>query len=119
MSFPTDMLRQVATYWKPAAAPYDSYGDSSFIAPVILHPRDNKGVRWENKSIKFVRPNGDEDVSRALVWSSTTQFVVGGYLYLGASTATDPETVTGAFQILTVGFVPSVKGLNPIWKAVL
>ena len=117
MGFPADLFKQSATLWVYSST--DSFGDPSYAAPKRLSPSNGNGIRWENRTEKFLRSTGEEDLSRAIVWSSTTAFTVGSYLYLGSSTATNPETVTGAAQILHVDSVPDVKGLNTIYRAVL
>lgn len=125
MSFPSDFFRQTATYWRPgtsatSGATYDKYGDPDLSSPFYLSDQGTRqSVRWEDKAEKFIRDNGDEEMSHAIVWSNTTAFAVGGYLYKGHSTATDPETVRGAFQILRVEAIPDIKGRNTIYKAIL
>ena len=125
MGFPSDLFNQSATYWRPGTSAtsgptYDKYGDPDVSSPFYLSPYGTKqSVRWEDKSERFVRDNGDEDMSHAMVWSDTTAFAVGGYLYKGHSTATDPETVRGAFQILRVEAVTDIRGTKTVWKAFL
>ena|SRR3990167_3432451 len=117
MGFPLDALQQTATYWAYSSA--DAYGDPSFAAPVALAPGTQTGVRWESKSVEIVRPAGDSGFSKAFVWSDSTVFTVGSYLFLGTSVATNPETVSGASQILVVEAIPNIKGLNTVYKAIL
>ena len=118
MGFPLDLLTQTATYWATANSA-DAYGDPSFAAPVTLAPSTQTGVRWENKIVEVVSPTGDSAFSKAFVWSETTVFTVGSYLFLGTSVATNPETVSGAAQVLKVESIPSIKGSGTIYKAIL
>lgn len=113
------MLLQTATHWVRSSAQFNKYGDPNFSAPVTLAPGTNTGVRWETLTEKFINAKGDQDQSRAVVYSGTTAFEVGSYLFLGTSTASDPETVSGADQIRHVEQIPDIANKTTLYKAVL
>ena len=119
MSFLRRLLTETATYWAPASTPYNSYGDQSFAAAVDLDPDTNTGVRWEDRTVLFIDPmTGDEAHSHAIIYG-TTAFVVGGFLYLGTSASSTPESVTGADRIRRVDKVPDMRGDETLYKAIL
>ena len=119
MSFIKRMLKQTATWWDLSSTPYDQYGDPSFSAPIILDPADGAGVRWEDKVQEFINKTGERDFGRAVVWSQTTAFAVGDYLYLGTSVATNPETVTGSDRVKYVEKIYDIKAQAFLYKALL
>ena len=94
MSYLTRMMRQTATWWNFNNVT-DQFGDPSFDSPVVLQHASGTGVRWEDKIVKFINKRGEEDQGRATVFSATTEFDVGDYLFLGSSTATNPESGSG------------------------
>jgi hypothetical protein len=116
MSFLTRVMKQTATYW--ALSSFDKYGDPSFAAPVVLDPDDQTGVRWEDRTEQFIDDKGDIAHSRAWVWSETTEFTVGSYLYLGSSSTVNPETA-GGDQIRRVEKTPDVGNKRTLYKAIL
>lgn len=103
-------LKQTCTYW--AASSYDAYGDPVFAAPVTFK------CRCETKTEKFINAKGDEEQSRSILYTQTA-VAVGGYLYVGTSAATDPETVTGADQIRHVDGTTDIKATTTLYKAFL
>ena len=111
-------MNQTATYWAPSTT--DQYGDTTFATPIELSPENGDGVRWEERSERIIDVNdrGDQDQGRAVVWTLRA-VVKGGYLYRGISTATSPETVTGADQIRRVEFVSDLKDSVKLYKAFL
>lgn len=117
------LMNQTATYWPlNATTPYDSYGDPAYTStsPQLLTPGEDTGVRWEDKNEEFIdTKTGDQIQSRAVVWSASTAFVSGGYLFLGRSSSTTPESVTGADMIRNVSQVPDTKGKVILYKAFL
>ena len=122
MSYVARLMQQTATHWELAdTSVYDQYGDPSFksVAPQLLSPEEGKGVRWEDRTEKFINQRGDEDHSKAIVWSAVTEFAVGDYLYRGTSTATNPETVSGADRIKRIERVWDLKGRISLYKAML
>lgn len=118
MSYLDRLLKQDATRWELTG--FSEYGDPTFNTPQFLSPDDQQGVRWENKSELFIdTKTGDQSHSRAIVWSAVTEFAVGDYLYLGESSAANPESVSGADRVRYVEKVPDTKGRNFLYKAVL
>ena len=109
-SFVRRMLRQTVTYWAPST--FDKFGDPSFVAPKTFV------ARFESKNIVFTDKNGEQSHSKAIVYS-TTIVAVDGYLYLGTSTTTNPESVSGADRIRRVDADPDIKGGNTLYKAYL
>ena len=102
-------LNQTATYWGNPTP--DGWGGYTFDAPVEID------CRWEDTSKLFISAQtGKEERSRAMVFVDQ-DVVVGGYLYLGSSTGTKPEEVTGAFEIKSFGKTPSVKATKFLRKA--
>ena len=123
MSYTHRLLRQTATWWEikdVADTPYDMYGDPAFksISPQLLQMSDGTGVRWENRTEKFIKPDGDEDHGRSVVWLRSV-VAVGDYLYLGNSSSVNPETVNGADRVKYVEAVPDTKGRDILYKAIL
>lgn|SRR3990167_1855548 len=118
MSYLDRLMKQTATWWEFQS--FSAYGDPSFDAPEILSPDDDQGVRWEDVSNLFIEgKTGDEQQSRSVVWSVSTAFAVGDYLYLGISTATNPESVSGADRVRGVEKVFDIKGRKYLYKAFL
>ena len=110
MSYLTRLMKQNATYW--AKSSFDPYGDTVFSSPTAIT------CRWEDRTELFLSPKGDEQHSRAVVWS-TSSLAVDGYLYLGTSVSANPETVSGADRIRNVANVPSINARESLYKAFL
>ncbi len=114
------MCRQTATYWAPSATPFNTYGDPAYSAPLILDPASGNGVRLEDKTIEMITTKtGDQQQSKAIVWSPVTQFAIGGYLLLGFSSASNPTAVKGANIILAVSADLSTDGKSFLFKALM
>ena len=73
-SFLTRTCKQVAVYW--GSPVNDGYGGKTFADPVEIF------CRWEDKNEIFVAPNGDEAVSKSVVYV-LQDLDQEGYLYLG------------------------------------
>lgn len=97
----TGKRTQTATYW--ASPVGDGYGGHTFTAPVTIT------VRWEERTERFVTPQGDPQFSRAVV-TLGQDVTVGGFLYLGTSAETDPSSVQSAYRIRAFEKVPNVPG---------
>jgi len=110
MSYITRQLRQTGTYWNPTTT--DKWGDPSFDAP------EEADVRYENTTEEFIMTGGETAESRAIVYS-LIQPVVGGYWYRGSSSATNPESVTGADKIRRVDACPDIKARTTLYKSYL
>ena len=117
MSYLKRLMKQSATHWVRSG--FSKHADPSFAAPVALATSTDTGVRWENRVERFTNKAGDLDQGHAVVFSAVTEFVVGDYLFLGTSVATDPETVTGADQVKYAEKIPDVKSQKYLYKAVL
>ena len=103
-------LRQDATYW--AYSSTNKYGDPTFATPVDVT------VRWEARNVVFTDKNGEQTHSKAIVYCMTS-LAVDGYLYLGTSTATNPESVSGADRIRRVDATPDIRATTNLYKAYL
>lgn len=100
------------TYW--VVTPGD-YGSFTFSTPVTV-----KG-RWEDKSILFRNPAGEEEVSQAIVYMPL-DLSTNDYLYLGESVAADPTTIVGAVmphQIKLFRKIPDLRTIEYERKAFL
>lgn len=59
--------------------------------------------------MRFIDADGQETVSRALVWFKDADAVLeGDFLYLGTSTSTTPQSLTGAHEVRRVEVTPSL-----------
>ncbi len=89
-SWVTRNLKQRITYWATGAP--DGFGGVAFSTPVTIK------ARWEDVSDLFVDSQGREVRSAARVYVDQ-DVSLGGYLYNGVSTTSDPTTVDGAQEI--------------------
>ena len=104
MSLIVKMRKQKAVYWGTPTP--DGFGGSAFAAPVELD------VRWEGKAELFLDSQGQETVSKAVVY--TGQDVdIDGYLWLGKltdlPTGASPLLLSGAVRIKQVTKTPNLK----------
>lgn len=105
----TKVLLQTATYWAPSAK--DGYGGYTFVAPVIID------CRWLLKQELFIDAKGKEKTSAAIVLVGQ-DIDLGGYLYLGTSTESNPKDEGDSFEIRSYAKVPDIKGtsfLRKVW----
>jgi len=109
MSFVSQLLKQKATYWAPGTP--DGFGGISFGAPTKVK------VHWEDRQDQYFDRGGDVRVSRAVV-TIDRPVAIGGYLYLGTTTATDPTSV-GAFEIQQITAKPDLRAVDYEYKAYL
>lgn len=111
------MLTQTGTYWPPST--YNGYGDQTYLSPIVLTP-PLTGIRWEDKTTEIITTKtGDQINSKAIIWSTTQVFAVGGFLYLGTSVITNPTTLATAYLILEVSADLSVDGKTYLYRAVI
>jgi len=103
----TRNLKQTATYWGNPVS--DGYGGRNFDAPVEID------VRWEDKQELFTDTSGQEKLSRAVVFVGE-DVQVGGYLFLGSSSAGNPLDVSGAYEIKQFSKIPDLKAENFLRK---
>lgn len=104
----TKTLLQTATYWAPSAK--DGYGGYTFATPVTLD------CRWLLKQELFIDTKGKEKVSAAVVLLGQ-DVSLGGYLYLGASTESNPKDADSSFEIRGFAKIPDIKGTSFLRKA--
>jgi len=108
--------KQTAVYWGSPTP--DGSGGETFAAPAEI------SVRWETYTELLVDTSGSEHVTNAKVWCES-DLVENGYLYLGTITSiseslrTYPLSVEGAFPIIKVEEVPSVRNETPTKRYIL
>lgn len=96
--------RQQCTYW--GSPTQGGFGDITFDAPTLLR------CRWEESTETFTNQSGEDQVSRAIVWTYE-KLEVGGYLIKGDQTAqTDPTQLNEALVIARSDEIPDLRGLN-------
>lgn len=104
-------MNMLITYW--AVTGENEYGASSFGAPVLLLGR------WEESSQQFRTPQGDDSVSKAVVWVPQ-DVTIDGYLALDNQTAfSSPDLVNGAEQIRQFTKVPDLRNASSERRAYL
>ncbi len=101
MSFITQRLNQSATYWAVTGA--DNSGDPTFATPTGVK------VRWEQRTVVFTRPNGEEASSTSVVFVKQ-DMSDGDFLFLGTSVVADPHTLKAAKEIQGSSKIPELIG---------
>lgn len=114
LNWPANDLNQTVVYWAnptPTGA-----GGRGFDDPIEVD------ARWEQKQELFIDVNGQELRSRAVV--HIDQAVdLGGYLYLGtladlsSAEEGDPLSISAAYEIRNVAYIPDVKATKHLRKA--
>lgn len=101
------LLRQKAVYWEPTATA-DAFGRPVFEDPVEIP------CRWESKAEEFIGPDGDKEVSRAVVFVNQ-ELALKGLLLLAAiedaeasDFPVDPREA-GAYEIRSVSATPTLR----------
>lgn len=106
----TRHMTQTVTYW--AAPTNDGLGNLTFPSPSTLTGR------WQQKAEVFRDAAGNETVSHAVVYLPSA-VELQGWLVLGDETGeSDPQTVSGAHEIRSVGFSDDLRGdkrLHKVW----
>lgn len=110
IGFIRSMLNQTATYWAPGG--YSVEGAITFSSPVSIP------CRWESKREIFIDNLGKEKRSQALVFVDR-ELQETGYLYLGSSTATDPLSLSGTYEIKATKAVPSISAAETEYSVFL
>jgi hypothetical protein len=116
MSFPKRQLNQTAVYWATPSA--DGYGGYTWDNPVEI------SCRWEDTIQVITDSNGEEIVSRAVVYLDQ-DVDENGVLFLGSLTdldstqEADPMTADSAYRIRRFDKVPNIKGTDFLRKAYL
>lgn len=90
-------LPQVATIWRRSSTAPNRYGAYDFAEPESIN------VKWNRKQELFRNNTGEEEYSSAVVFLAwDTEISIGDYLLLGDSTAADPTTTPGAYEVRAV-----------------
>ena len=106
----TRFLKDTVTRWAYTGS--SKYGDPSLNTPAAIVGR------WQSKTELFITAKGQQQQSRAIVYTFTA-VAVGDYLYLGTSVAADPETVTNAWQVLAVQSMGDIENTTTFYKVYL
>jgi len=105
MSFLTRNLNQTVVYWGTPSP--DGFGGNTFATYVEINGR------WEDSSEKFINPEGEEVVSKAMIFLDQ-DVDIGGWLYLGdtddisSANQDSPENVDGAYEIRAFMKTPNI-----------
>lgn len=103
--------RQTCTYWSSPIQ--GGFGDITFGTPLLLK------CRWEDSNETFTNANGEDQVSRAIVWTFE-KLDIGGYLIKGDSTSQpDPTQLNTSLVIARSDEIPDLRGLNMERKSFL
>ena len=97
--FTADYQDQV-TYWQNLGT--DGWGDRSFAAPVVLM------CRWEEIAEKFLMYDGEQKVSKAVVYIPQL-LAIGDYLYRGLTSQVNPTVLPGAYEIKQIMEIPDLR----------
>jgi hypothetical protein len=110
-----------AVYWPLASAAsgnedYGDYGLPQWSTPVEID------VRWHEEAVEFIGPDGDKQVSRATVMT-TSDLAVGGVLWHGelvsVSDLNNPKKNDGAWEIRGWQKIPEPDGESYFRQAFL
>lgn len=102
---------QTITYW--AISGKSGYGGYNFDSPITFTGR------WEDRSELFRTRDGDERVSKSVIFSPI-DLDIGGYLALGDYSANaDPTIISDAFEIQMFSKISDLGALEFTRKAVL
>lgn len=107
-------LKQTAVYWGTPTP--SGYGGCTYASAVEI------SVRWEDKQELFTNDRGEQELSRAIIYTNQ-DMDIGGYLYLGEESELDsshdqPEIVEGVYRIKAYASIPNVRAteyLRKIW----
>lgn len=113
MDFSTK-LHHSLTYWPPGAL--NNYGRSDVeAAPVEIT------CRWQDVAELYRDAQGNEQVSRAVIYT-LDQLAIGGWVVYGnagVGVVSDPRTVTGAEEIRQIGTSPSLRASQVLYKVMV
>ncbi len=105
------LMHDDVTHWPVTGS--DGFGGHLFDTPVKFK------ARWEDKNVMFLNLQGDEEVSRSIVYTPSA-IPVGDYLALGDLVATlDPTTINGPSRVRAANRSTDLGGLRSIQKAIL
>lgn len=104
-------LKHTITYWRVTGS--DGYGGYTFATPITIK------ARWEDSQEKFISTDGEESVSRAVVFIDRS-VTVGDYLAEGDFTTTDnPDDVSGAFPVRAFSRITNLRNTQTLRTAFL
>lgn len=103
-------MHETLTYWAPTGN--TASGGTTFAAPVEI------SGRWQEKQDLFRDRNGIEQVSQAIAYVDR-ELADRGWLFRGASVATDPTAVVGATEIRAVQQSPALGNEYTLHKVIL
>jgi hypothetical protein len=109
-TFIQNALKQKAVYWGNPVN--DGTNNFTFDTPVEID------CRWQDKAVLFVGANGEQDVSRSIIYT-IDDLVLNGYLYLGtldelydvaesSAYELNPKEIDNAFIIKNIDKSPSM-----------
>ncbi len=116
MSLIKRMRKQFCVYW--GSPVNDKKGGFTYGTPVELT------CRWEDSQVKYVTAQGEDKVSKAIVYVSQ-DVDVGGFLWLGrlanipTGSSTNPKLATGSGEIKNFSKLPNMKAKEFLRKAIL
>lgn len=103
-------LKQTAVYW--GGPVNNGTGGYNFDDPIEIN------VRWEDKQEVLEDDQGNELISRAVVYTNQ-QLEEQGYLYLGRlddmESASSPSDITGSRRIVQIGSIPSLDASQTLY----
>lgn len=109
------MLRQTVTYWETDST--DVFGNTSWDAGVEIK------ARWEEQAEDVLNADGENVVSRAVVYVDGEQdIVVDGVMFLGlkseltAAQIPDPDKVANAYRIIAIRESPGLRNRRSLKK---
>lgn len=114
MSIISRMKKQTCVHWHRTGT--DSYGRATWDDPV------ERACRWEDRNEKYTNAQGEERLSRALVYVDDVS--EGDVLLLGSLTdsglnLTDPLRNGGAWKIERYDSCPNFKNTETLYTAYL
>jgi len=99
---------QKVTYW--GVSSIDGYAKEQYLSPVVLDGY------WEQKEHFYLDEfSREKKVAVNQVFFRDLEFDIGGFLYLGESSVSDPKSQPKALVIVAVGYNTNLKNT---WKRV-
>lgn len=102
----SQMLNQTVTIWRRNGQ--DSWGNGIYTSPQTAK------CRWEDSQEMFVDKTGKEVASKAKVFLLSSAAKSDDYVFLGTSAASDPQQVTGAYEVRGVRNTPDLRNLKQL-----
>ena len=98
-------LPETITIWTPTGN--DGFGGIGYSGPTVV------SARHADKIEKFTDANGDQQISKAVVYSRSTALRAGAVVYLGESVS--PLPVPGSDDVRAVVSIPSGTSMVKAW----